>query len=194
MMWIRKRLKSGDGGTAETQVTPLQQAVRQTRIETAERSAVVVEMRDAELARLELLSDALDPLFKDVPSGVDLFDRGLSRGETPRLWIDAIAHVAMGRDKRRYRFIQDTRYGRKILAESTEIPEIVKAVTHYVAYRMIERERALAAGDTVIAKMPNPTRPRRGLWRAIQMFLLGLVAGAVALFAALWIAASQVVQ
>ena len=34
--------------------------------------------------------------------------------------------------------------GRKVLAESTEIAEIVKAVTHYVAARMIERERALA--------------------------------------------------
>jgi len=33
------------------------------------------------------------------------------------LWIDAIAHVVMGRDKRHYRFMHDTRYGRKVLAE-----------------------------------------------------------------------------
>jgi hypothetical protein len=194
MMWIRRRLKSGDGAIAETQVTPLQQAIRQTRIETAERSAVVVEMRDAELARLELLNDALDTLFKDVPSGVDLFDRGISRGETPRLWIDAIAHVAMGRDKRRYRFIQDTRYGRKVLADSTDIPEIVKAVTHYVAYRLIERERALAAGESALAQNPTLARPRHGLGRAILMFLVGLVLGAAAIVAALWIAASQAAQ
>ena len=51
------------------------------------------------------------------PTEVDLFDRGISRGEQPRLWIDAVAHVAMGRDKRTYRFLQDTRYGRKMLAE-----------------------------------------------------------------------------
>ena len=66
----------------------------------AERTGVVVDLHDAELARLELLNEALDPLFADMPADVDLFDRGISRGDTPRLWIDAIAHVAMGRDKR----------------------------------------------------------------------------------------------
>ena len=82
---------------------------------------MVVDLRDAELARLELLNEALDPLFEEIPPEIELFDRGISRGDTPRLWIDAIAHVAMGRDKRRYRFVQDTRYGRKVLAESNDI-------------------------------------------------------------------------
>src|SRR6185312_16899551 len=81
----------------------LKDAVREARIEAAERSAVVVDLRDAEVARLELLNEALDPVFKDVPSEVELFDRGLSRGEVPRLWIDVVAHVEMGRDKRQYR-------------------------------------------------------------------------------------------
>ena len=49
----------------------------------------------------------------------------------------------MGRDKRIYRFLQDTRYGRKVLAENVSIPEVAEAVTKYVAQRMIERERAL---------------------------------------------------
>ena len=62
----------------------------------------------------------------------------------PRLWIDVIAHVEMGRDKRQYRFVQDTRYGRAVLAESYEMPEMVQAVTRYVARRLVERERALA--------------------------------------------------
>ena len=122
----------------------LKDAMREARIEASERSGVVVDLRDAELARLELLNDALDPLFKDIPKEVELFDRGVSRGETPRLWIDVIAHVEMGRDKRQYRFVQDTRYGRAVLAESYEVPEIVSAVTRYVARRMVERERALA--------------------------------------------------
>src|SRR3954466_2354380 len=86
--------------------TPLQDAVREARIEVAERSAVVVDLRDAELARLELLNEALDPLFKEIPTDIELFDRGISRGDVPRLWIDVIAHVEMGRDKRIYRFIQ----------------------------------------------------------------------------------------
>src|SRR5690349_2305830 len=110
MAWIRRRPKPEEAAVSDVAPGSLKEAVRQTRIEVAERSAVVVDLRDAELARLELLNEALDPLFKDVPPDVDLFDRGISRGDVPRLWIDAIAHVVMGRDKRRYRFVQDTRY------------------------------------------------------------------------------------
>src|SRR6187402_961369 len=148
MAWIRRRPKPEDAAVSDAEPGALKQAVRQTRIEMAERSAVVVDLRDAELARLELLAEALEPVFQDVSTDIDLFDRGISRGDVPRLWIDAIAHVVMGRDKRRYRFVQDTRYGRKVLAESNEIPEIVETVTHYVAARIIERERALVEDES----------------------------------------------
>ena len=96
--------------------------MREARIEAAERSGVVVDLRDADVARLELLNEALDPVFKEIPDDVDLFDRGVSKGDIPRLWIDVVAHVEMGRDKRQYRFVQDTRYGRAVLAESYEVP------------------------------------------------------------------------
>ncbi len=190
-MWGRTR-KTIDADAVEIlPPEPLKEAVRQTRIELAEQSAVVVDLRDAEFARIELLNEALDPLFAEIPQGVDLFDRGISRGDTPRLWIDAIAHVAMARDKRRYRFVQDTRYGRKVLAEGTDVAEIVKAVTHYVAARLIERERALAS-DTVTLNPPTPPQaPRRRRGRAWLAFLVGVLAGAGLLFAALWVAASQ---
>src|SRR5947209_17549751 len=78
----------------------LRDALRQARIEAADRTGVVVDLRDAEVARLEILNEALDPLFGQIPDQVDLFDRGISQGENPRLWIDVVAHVAMGRDKR----------------------------------------------------------------------------------------------
>ena len=84
----------------EPRPTRLRDALRQARIEAADRIGVVVELRDAEVARLEILNEALDPLFAEVPGQVDLFDRGVSQGETPRLWIDVVAHVLMGRDKR----------------------------------------------------------------------------------------------
>ena len=109
--------------------TRLRDALRQARIEAADRTGVVVELRDAEVARLEILNEALDPLFAQVPEQVDLFDRGVSQGETPRLWIDVVAHVVMGRDKRIYRFVQDTRFGRIVIAESHDVPVIVDAVT-----------------------------------------------------------------
>ena len=63
----------------------------------------------------------------------------------------------MGRDKRQYRFVQDTRYGRAVLAETYEVPAMVQAVTRYVARRLVERERALAddawSGHAVAGKM-----------------------------------------
>jgi hypothetical protein len=164
----------------------LKDAVREARIEAAERSAVVVDLRDAELARLELLNEALDPLFADIPAGVELFDRGISRGDVPRLWIDVIAHVEMGRDKRQYRFVQDTRYGRAVLGESHDIPDIVDDVTRYVARRLVERERALADDATLgeaSAQKVIAQQRRRSRWRALRTFVFGIVVGAAVLVA-----------
>jgi hypothetical protein len=155
----------------------LRDALRQARIEAADRTGVVVDLRDAEVARLEILNEALDALFEQIPERVDLFDRGISQGENPRLWIDVVAHVAMGRDKRIYRFVQDTRFGRIVIAESHEVPPIIDAVTDYVARRMVEREHALVA--TPIPEATPVEKPRRsGFWT----FALGFILGALALF------------
>src|SRR6476661_3252245 len=163
--------------------TRLRDALRRARIEAADRTGVVVELRDAEVARLEILNEALDPLFAEVPEQVDLFDRGVSQGETPRLWIDVVAHVVLGRDKRIYRFVQDTRFGRIVIAESHDVPVIVDAVTGYVARRMIEREHAMVA-TPVAAEPAVEKKPRR---RGFRTFVLGFVLGAIALFAGAWL-------
>ena len=166
--------------------SPLKEAVRTARIEAAERTGVVVDLRDAELARLELLNEALDPLFKEIPANVELFDRGISRGDTPRLWIDVVAHVEMGRDKRIYRFVQDTRYGRAVLGESYETPAIVDAVTKYVARRLVERERALAddaAYNPVVQQRAAELERRSRRWATVKAFVLGVVLAVAALFA-----------
>jgi hypothetical protein len=190
-MWIRRRTKPEDAQAG--QPGPLQEAVRKTRIEMAERSSVVVDLRDAELARIELLNEALDPLFKDVPPDIELFDRAVSRGDTPRLWIDAIAHVAMGRDKRRYRFVLDSRFGRKVLAESNDIAEIVEAVTHYVAARLIERERALAEDSGSAQRLHRRAvgARRRSRLRSVGIFVLGLAIGFVVVVVALFAIAAH---
>src|SRR5258707_7225451 len=109
---------TGSHAAAEARPIRLRDALRQARIEAADRPGVVVALRDAEVARLEILNEALDPLFTQIPDRVDIFDRGISQGDPPRLWIDIIAHVVMGRDKRQYRFVQDTRFGRIVIAES----------------------------------------------------------------------------
>jgi hypothetical protein len=168
---------TGSQAASETRPIRLRDALRQARIEAADRTGVVVDLRDAEVARLEILNEALDPLFAQIPDTVDLFDRGISQGETPRLWIDVVAHVLMGRDKRIYRFVQDTRFGRIVLAESHDAATIVAAVTDYVARRMIEREHALVA-----TPQPEPVviekKRRGGFW----IFVLGFIVGAAALF------------
>jgi hypothetical protein len=159
---------------AQPPVSRLREAVRQARIETAERSAVIVELHDAEIARLELLNEALDPLYSEIPSTYEQFDRGITRGEPPRLWIDMVAHVAMGRDRRTYRFIQDTQNGPVTLLESLSADDIVKAITKYVARRMVERQRAIATHDRTAAWYGR----RHGFaGRALSMFLLGVLLG-----------------
>ena len=163
--------------SGEARPMRLRDALRRARIEAADRTGVVVDLRDAEVARLEILNEALDPLFGQIPDHVDLFDRGISQGETPRLWIDVVAHVVMGRDKRVYRFVQDTRFGRIVIAESHDVPVIVDAVTDYVARRMVEREHALVS--LPIAAEPPAEKPRRSrFWP----FAFGVVIGALALF------------
>jgi hypothetical protein len=154
----------------------LRDALRKARIEAADRTGVVVDLRDAEVARLEILNEALDPLFAQIPDQVDIFDRGISQGDTPRLWIDIVAHVLMGRDKRIYRFVQDTRFGRIVIAESHDVQAQVEAITDYVARRMIEREHALVATPTRIFAADKARRSR--FWA----FALGFIVGALALF------------
>lgn len=170
------------------QVPRLRDALHKARIEAADRSGVVVDLRDAELVRLEILNEALNPLFGEIPAQIDLFDRGISQGDTPRLWIDSVAHVAMGRDKRMYRFVQDTRFGRTLLAESHDVPVMVDAITDYIARRMIEREQALVTpvptvtAPAVTAPAPQPVAVKKS-GRGIGTFALGFFAGLVALFA-----------
>lgn len=201
----------GDGAPAARQERAseagprrLVDALRQARIEEAERTGVVVDLRDAELARLQILNEALDPLFSQIPEKIDLFDRGISQGDTPRLWLDMVAHVAMGRDKRAYRLVQDTRFGRKVLAESHDVPRMVDEITTYVARRMIEREKAanaalsdpaLVAGQTE-AEQPKAPEQKASMQKAqeskvivrrrgfsLWAFVLGMIFGALGLFA-----------
>lgn len=178
----------------ETPGLSLREAIRTARLEAAERSGVIVELRDASLARLSMLNEMLEPIFADVPlEHSDLFDRGLMPGETPRLFVDMVAHVTLGRDRRTYRFLQDTRAGRRVLAESTNPHDIVDAVTRYVARRLIAREQAMVAAAAAPenetppephplphhpapAPAAEPERPGR-----VGVFILGVIAGALAM-------------
>ena len=138
---------------AEPSQGKLAQALREVRTASADREDVVVELREAARMRLELLAQELEPVFADVPVEEIQFDFAISSGVQPRLWIDAVTHVALGRDRRTYRLIRDTRLGRTVLAESTEIKPVADQVTRYIAERMIERQRWL---DGTVESLRSP--------------------------------------
>jgi hypothetical protein len=174
-------------------VGDLTSALRRARIENAERSDVIAELRGAEVARLGMLQEQLAPVLAQVPADCDLFDVALVPSEHARLFIDMLGFIEMGRDRRLYRFLQDTRHGRVTLCETEQLDKMVEAVTNYIAQRLIERERALAADAGVratpredapvirleqAAPAPPPPRPRRFLAR-LFIFLVDLLGMAV---------------
>ena len=130
----------------------LRDALRQVRTAETERADVVVELRDAERARLEMLADELRSVFNEVPADDEQFIFTVAPGTPPRLWIDMTSFVVMGRDRRVYRFLKDTRLGRTVILETPKIEDMADTVTHYVAERIIERERAME-GDWLVKRV-----------------------------------------
>ena len=186
------RSETEGGSHAPDSIRTLQQAMRRARVDNAERAGVVTDLRGAQIGRLEMLQEALKPLLQQIPADVDLFDVGLMPSVTPRLFIDMIGFVEMGREARIYHFFQDTRHGRVQLAETSEIGTMVEAVTDYIARRLLERDKALADGinpqpRTVVASKPPADRPvktTRGplRWLAIAFAFLIDLLGSIAFF------------
>lgn len=172
-------------------VQDLQSAIREVRVAQSERSDVVVELREAERTRLDLLAEELQPVAADLPEGNDEFALAVLPGDPPRYWVDATAFVMMGRDKRTYRFLRDSRLGRTVIGESSDMDSIAQLVTRYVAERIVEKERALAADWAESRHDEEPKeqrgRSRGGVFWAVTGFLLGAVAGAVLLLAYAWV-------
>lgn len=163
----------------------LREAVRRARLEDAERSDVVAELRSGALARLELVAAALAPVLAELPEGIDLFDHGLVAGEQPRFYVDVLAFVEVDRDRRTYRFLVDTRHGRRVLAASEDVDTIRRAVTDYVARRLVEREKALAAdGGLAATPLPPPANGHGG--DLLFAFVMGAIVGATLFYLALW--------
>lgn len=174
----------------------LRTAIRDVRLALAEQGDAVVEMREAEHARLALVAEALQGVFDDMPKEQEQFSLRVLPGDPPRFWVDATSFVMMARDKRTYHFVKDSRLGRTILAESTSHEAIADAVTRYVAERIVEREQAMEA-DWVTAMMRTRRmgRPRRmlalwesrGIFWGLVGFVLGMMAGMFLLLAYAWV-------
>jgi hypothetical protein len=162
----------------------LAEAVRDVKNAAADREDVVVELREAQKMRLELLAAELMPVFGEVPADAG-FDFAISSGTQPRLWIDAVSHVTMGRDRRTYRFLRDTRLGRVVLAESLEIKPVADQVTRYIAERIVERQRmidgdveSVLASQAVASTVQNAAVEPPSRWRSFLSGLVLVLAGA----------------
>ncbi len=176
-------------------LTSLSAAIRIARNEVADRAQALGDLRDAELARLELLREMLEPVLAQVPPEIDLFDAGLVPGEHPRLFIDMVCFVEMARDRRSYRLVQDRRHARMVLHEGEGTAAAVAAVTAYIARRLVEREQLLASmgreppPPAATAPPPPAAAPRRhptrALFRAARFAVDGL--GVATLGAILWV-------
>ncbi len=196
----------GGGGT----VRSLKDAIRRVRTAEAERSDVVVELRDAERARLEMLADELRSVFAEIPEDNEAFVLNVAGGTPPRLWIDMTSFVVMDRDRRTYRFLKDTRLGRTVILETASIDDVADMITSYVAERIIERERAME-GDWLLRRPlrgdeagrrrsirnlagalvePAETPDRRVMGWVVAAFLGGLLIGMIGLLGYVWVSAT----
>ncbi len=181
----------------------LMDAVRRARIEQAEKSSIANELRAAEFTRLEFLKNSLSPILAQLPRDAELFNHGLVPGERPRFYVDMIAFVEMGRDRRTYRFLMDSPAGRQMLGESDDISIMAGAITNYLGRRLVEREFAIQHAmsfeavephsmaktlelehSASIATMPVITEVRRpDSGRLFLAFIIGIIAGIAAVYA-----------
>ena len=165
-------------------------ALSEVKNRQATRDDVVVDMKEAEFARLELLADEIKPLFDELPDSNNQFEFGLSNGKPPRIWIDMTAHISMGHDRRTYRFLKDTKAGRVVLAESLDLGMVADAVSNYMAERVLEREKILE-GEWTSLKLAEETAihiqrsRKKSAWLNFIWFVLGAGLSAGALY--LWL-------
>ncbi|WP_026380927.1 hypothetical protein [Afifella pfennigii] len=185
---------AGAGAT----VRNLQERVREARIRESDRMDGIVELRETERTRLELLVEEMRGVAEELPQrDRDRFLLAILPGDPPRYWVDATSFVMMARDKRTYRFLQDTLDGRIVLAEATDASTIADRVTSLIADRIVERERALAADAMETARQNRLADARAtqeharsslsGFW-VLMAFIFGLICGAAALLTYAWFA------
>ena len=177
-------------------IRSLRAAVDAVRTRQADQRDVVVDLGEAERARLDLLAAELLPLFEEIDEADDRFDLAVSQGERPRMWIDMTTFVAMGHDKLNYRMVKDTRMGRIVMAETSDKDKMADFVSDYVAEKVLEREKMiegewrsmmnvknaavdLSSDAAAISTAHLPPKKQRS--RGLMWFLLGLLCGLVLL-------------
>jgi hypothetical protein len=125
----------------------LAEAINRARQTQAGRENRAEDTRVISIGRLETLRARLAPIYAAIPRDVELFDLGMVGHDPPRLFVDIIAFIELAQDRRSFRLMQETRAGRILLGETADEKEMAALVTDYIAARLVERERALAARE-----------------------------------------------
>lgn len=168
----------------------LREAIRKARLEEAERLDVTADLRDGEIARLDLLKAELETMFADVPVNDDRFNLVLVPSRPARLWIDLFTYVTVDDANGAYLFVRNSENGRRTLFSSTNVIDMTDRVTRYMAREIVRRER-------IEASLVDPARPGRfaderaernaGMSVIVAAFVIGLLTGAAGLLAAVWL-------
>ncbi|ODR96215.1 hypothetical protein AUC69_15085 [Methyloceanibacter superfactus] len=168
----------------------LREAIRKARLEEAERLDVTADLRDGEIARLELLKAELEMVFAEIPKHDDRFSLTLVPSRPARLWIDLFTYVAIDDGAGAYLFIRNSENGRRTLFSSTTVAEMVDRITSHMAHEIVRRERLEAA-----LVEPGPRQKivmeregaGSGMGVVLAAFVVGLLTGAAGLLAAAWL-------
>jgi len=168
----------------------LREAIRKARVEEAERLDVTADTRDSEIARLELLKAELETVFADIPKSDDRFNLALVPSRPARLWVDLFTYVAIDDSSGAYLFIRNSENGRRTLFSASNVADMSDRITSYMAQEIVRRERMEAAllepgPRQKLAAEPETSGPSTGV--VLSAFVIGVITGAVGLFAAVWL-------
>ena len=183
--------------TAKTLARPapsrsLREAIRKARLDEAEQVDRTADARDGEIARLELLKAELETVFSELPSHDDRFNLTLVPSRPARLWIDLFTYAAIDEGASAYLFVRNSENGRRTLFSSTNVADMADRITRYIAREVVRRERleaALIDSGRAAALDGEGRSSGSGMGVVIAAFVIGLLTGAVGLFAAVWLTA-----
>ena len=171
----------------------LREAIGKARLEEAKRLDRTADHRDGEIARLELLKAELDAVFSDIPNYDDRFNLALVPSRPARLWIDLFTYVTVDEGANAYLFMRNSENGRRTLFRATNVVEAADRITDYVAGEIVRRERmdaALVQNGVLPQNAYVEPNPRLNTRMVVLGFVVGLLTGAVGLFAAVWLSAT----
>lgn len=179
-------IKNDNIAPAHLPVSLLKEAIREVRVASAERAESAADVAEVSRLKLEMLAEHLEDTFEESTRYEDLFDNAISTGKSPKLFIDAIAHVIMARDQKTYRLVRMSRQGRMILEESKELETVARAVTRYMAERIVERQTLLdqpqeinLASKQEVEAAPAPVVEQEGPWADFFLGLIWFAVGSV---------------